>query len=133
MKRFVMLALTICVASTLGLAVASGTSAAPKEASPFVGQWEAIDVFDDSYMQMKITGHHQPNHVKLVDDWASACPEEGPATLIGKVTYSDAVLMEMDSRVRCHMGNDQWDGSGWLELIDPDLLTDEWGNLWTRM
>lgn len=134
MKRFVILALMICMASTLGLAVASGASAAPKQASPFVGKWETTDIYDGSYMQMKISGHHQLNHVEFVDDWASLCPDGGPATVIGKVTYSDSSTMEMDYRVRCQIGNYKMEGSvGFTYQLADDVLIDSWGNTWTRM
>jgi hypothetical protein len=128
------LGLIVSLIGTLGVVMASEATAAPKEASPFVGEWETIDVFDGSYMRMKITGHHQPQHVKLVDDWASLCPEGGPATMIGKVVYSDPVRLEADGRVRCHVGNDKLPGGVvgfWY--IGPDMLADSWGNLWFRI
>ena len=132
MKRLVILAVTICVASTLGLAIASGTSAAPNEASPFVGEWETIDILDGSYMQMRITGHQQPSHVRLADDWETLCPKGGPATAMGKVTYSDLYIMLVDLRLRCQVGNYKITEPFGFNYF-PDVLVDWRGNIWTRM
>lgn len=131
MKQLVILAVTICVASTLGLAIASGTSAAPKEASPFVGEWETIDILDGSYMQMRITG--RPSHVKLADDWETLCPEGGPATEMGKVTSSSLYLMLVDLRLRCQVGNYRITEPFGFQYFADDTLIDWRGNIWTRM
>lgn len=132
MKRLIIVALAVSFVGALGLVLASDASAAPKARSPFVGDWVAVDV-DGSNMQMKITGHHQPHHVKLVDDWASICPSGGPATAIGKGTLVAPLTLEVDFRVWCQIGKVKLEGSYWFDY-DPlyDVLVDAFGVIWTR-
>lgn len=132
MKRLIMIGLAVIVtAALLGVFAVNGNDAsAAKEKPIFVGQWEAIDVFDGSYMTMKITPGLT---VKLVDDWASACPEGGSATWKGKGELLDPFLLEVDGQVRCKIGHETWEWPTYFESITPDALTDESGNLWTRM
>jgi hypothetical protein len=133
-KRFVILAVTMCVVSTLGLAIASGTRASAKESSPFVGEWKAIDILaGSSYMQMRITGHQQPSRVKLASDWEALCPEGGPATVMGKVTYSDLYIMLVDLQLRCQVGSYRTTESFGFQYFDDDTLRDWQGRIWTRM
>lgn len=138
MKRLIIVVLAVgVIAAVLGAVALDGNdaSAAPKEASPFVGEWGAIDTFDGSYMQVKITGHDQPMHMKFVDDWAVQCPEGGPLTIIGKVAYSNPFIMEVETRARCHIGNyDLGVGPiGFDYIWGDDILLDHHGVVWTRV
>jgi hypothetical protein len=131
-KRFVILAVTMCVVSTLGLAIASGTAASAREPSPFVGKWKVVNILaDTSSTQMRITG--QPSHVKLASNSEALCPEGGPATVMGKVTYSSLYLMLVDLQLRCQVGGYRITESFGFQYFDDDTLIDWQGRVWTRM
>ena len=133
MKRLIMLAVVVGMAGAVFGALALGWSeaSAAKEKPVFVGNWEAIDVFDGSYMQMSI---NPGLTFKYVDDWASLCPEGGPATFMGKGELVDPVTFEGVGVVRCSVGHvSLGEGPMSLEAVGPDELTDQWGNIWTRL
>jgi len=133
MKRFIIIAVVVGLAAAVfgALALDWSEASAAKEKPVFVGNWEAIDVFDGSHMQMSINAGL---HFKYVDDWASACPEGGPATLMGKGELLDPVTFEGYGVVRCIVGHvTLGEGSFSLESVGPDLLTDSWGNTWRRV
>lgn len=132
MKRFVILAMTICLVSTLGLAFASSSRASAREASPFVGEWKSVDILaGNSYMQMRITG--RPSHLRLDSNWEALCPEGGPATVAGKVTYSSLYLMLVDLQLRCQVGGYRITESFGFQYFADDTLRDWQGRVWTRM
>jgi hypothetical protein len=113
----------------------SSPSATPTEKSPFLGDWEATDVIDGSFMEMKISGDHDPDQFLLFDDWATACPEGGPATAIGEATLADLNRLDVDYGVRCQVNNHDAGVGGVSFEYQPgsDTLTDSWGNIWYRV
>lgn len=133
MKRLIIVVLAVGVISALfgALALNGDDASAAKEKSPVVGNWEAIDVFDGSYMQMSI---NPGLRVMLFDDWASACPDPAESAIMkGKGEMVDPLILEGEGEVRCKASHVRWDVPFRFDSIAPDLLTDEWGNLWTRV
>jgi hypothetical protein len=132
MKRLIIIAMVASVVGVVfgALTLNGNDASAAKEKPLFVGKWEAIDVLDGSYMQMSISPGLK---IKLVDDWASTCPAGGAATYAAKGDLLDPFYLEAYGQVRCKVGHERWGQAIWFEALDPDLLTDEWGNIWTRM
>ena len=131
MKRLIIMALVVGMAAAVfgALALDWSEASAAKEKPVFVGTWEAIDV-DGSYMQMSI---NPGLTFKYVDDWASACPEGGPATFMGKGELVDPRTFEGEGVVRCSVSHERWEGPVSLVAVGPDQLTDGWGNIWVRV
>lgn len=120
----------------MGFGVPPDTGSAATERSPFLGEWEAIDVIDGSHMRMKITGGAEPHHVKLFDDWASVCPEGGPATAMAKPWLGGPWAVAdfgTDLKVRCHTGHYRAERKllFWYYPMS-DTLMDDFGNTWFR-
>ena len=132
MKRLIIMAVVVGMAVAVfgALALDWGEASAAKEKPVFVGDWEAIDVWDGSYMQMSI---NPALHFKLVDDWASACPEGGPATFMGKGELVDPGSLEGEGKVRCSVGHETWELLYSFESLGPDQLLDSGGSTWTRV
>lgn len=130
MKRLLIVALAVSVAGTLGLLLGSESSSAQVE-SPFVGDWEAVDVVDGSFMRMTIS---DDLHVRLVDDWASlACPSGGAATATGEGTLLSEETLEVDWTVRCHVDNSTTRGHFSFDYVPAeDTLLDNLGDVWSR-
>ena len=106
-------------------------SAAPKS-GPFVGNWTAIDKFDDSNLTLVVKGQGAGKHpITLFDDRATACGG-GTATAkdVGTVTGN---VLSATLKVKCANGSFVPD-TPYTFTYDPSTgkLTDSYGVVWSR-
>ena len=105
-------------------------SAAPKS-GPFVGNWTAIDKFDDSNLTLVVKGQGAGKHpITLFDDYATACVG-GTATAkdVGTVTGN---VLSATLKVKCANGSFVPDTPYSFTYLATDKLIDSYGVVWNR-